>query len=390
MIREIRIKNFLSLRDIRLEPTPMLNVFVGPNSSGKTNFLAALKFLSHIAVFGLFKALSDRGGFGEVFWKGQTEENQIEFELSVEIPSGEIGLTPATYFIAIQGTAKGLVTVKRESLRVEYKGRPVDVIDLNAGHGTIKHIDGSKAFDPPGDPSISMLEFNTPNWAGTNFKNYLASMHFYDLIPHAMKLLKPFTRVPFLTETGDNLIEFLTTLKTGHTDSFRQIEQVVQDTFPDVEQLIPEPTQAGQVFLTAKERFLQKPVNVWNMAQGELSFIAFAALILSPPEFGAPITAVEEPESHLHPRLLGTLVELLRQTEAKLIAEGHGASQIFVTTHSPYLVDHLNLEELIVAEKARGETHYFSPRDKTELKELLSREPQGLGELWFTGALGGV
>ena len=368
----------------------MLNVFVGPNSSGKTNFLAALKFLHHVAALGLFKAFADRGGFNEVFWKGETTEDQIEFNLSVEIPTQEGQLLPAEYELAIQGSPTGTVTVRRESLRIEYRGRMIDVIDMRDGLGKINHLDGTKAFDSPNNPSISMLEFNTPNWGGTTFRNYLMSMHFYELVPQAMRQMKPFVKVPFLNEYGENLIEFLTTLKTSHSDAFRQIEQVVQDTFPYVEQLIPEPTQAGQVFLTAKERFLKRPVNVWNMAQGELGFIALVSLILSPPEFGAPITAVEEPESHLHPRLLETLVELLRQTEAKLIAEGQGASQIFTTTHSPYLVDHLNLDELIVTEKIKGQTQYSRPRDRAELKEMLSREPQGLGDLWFTGALGGV
>jgi predicted ATPase len=390
MIKTIRIKNFRSLKDVRLNPSPLLNVFVGPNSSGKTNFIDALKFLQHVASVGLFKALAERGGFPEVFWKGETTEDEIDFDLSVELPLLEGLPLPAHYRLTVQGSPTGLITVKRELLRIEQGGKCVDVIDMKSGHGNIRHLDGSKVFDSPNDPSISMLEFNTPNWVGSTFKQYLASTHFYDLIPRAMRQVKPFAKAPFLNELGDNLIEFLTTLKTSHSESFRQIEQVVQDTFPGLEQLIPEPNQVGQVFLTVREKFLKRPVNVWNMAQGALSFIAFASLILSPPEFGAPITCVEEPENHLHPRLLETLIELLRQTEARLVAEGQGVAQIFVTTHSPYLVDHLNLDELIVVEKVRGETGYSRPKDKAELRELLSRERQGLGDLWFTGALGGV
>jgi predicted ATPase len=391
MIKRIRIRNFRSLRKVELEPGPLLNAFVGPNASGKTSFVDALRFLTNLASVGLSKSLSDRGGFGEVFWKGETTEAEIEFDLSVELPiKVDEPSVSAHYTLIVEGSQTGLITVKREKLEVKKGGEFVDVIDIMAGHGTAKHLDGSKAFDPPGNPSISLLEFNIPNWIGSAFKEYLSHTHIYNLIPTAMRQIKPFAKATFLSEYGDNLVEFLTTLKTAHGDSFRQIEQVIKDTFPDLVELIPAPNQAGQVFLTTKEKFLKRPVNVWGMAQGELAFIAFVSLILSPPEFGAPITCVEEPENHLHPRLLEVLIELLRQTEARLIQEGQGPAQIFVTTHSPYLVDRLNLDELIVVEKVEGQTRFSRPREKAELRELLSRERQGLGELWFTGALGGV
>jgi predicted ATPase len=390
MIKSIGIRNYRSLRKIHLEPG-LRNVFVGPNAAGKSNFIDALRFLTHAAEVGLSKTFADRGGFAEVFWKGETTDNEIEFDIAVDLLLKlEEPPVPAHYLLNIEGSQTGLITVKREVLRIKHGDDFVNVIDMRAGHGNVKHLDGSKAFDPPDNPSLSMLEFNIPNWAGSYFKTYLRIIHFYDLVPRAMRQVKPFVKASFLNELGDNLVEFLTTLKTGHSEAFRQIEQVVKDTFPDVEQLIPEPNQAGQVYLTSKEKFLKRPISVWNMAQGELAFIAIASLILSPPEFGAPITCIEEPENHLHPRLLESLVELLRQNEARLVAEGYGVSQVFATTHSPYLVDRLNLDELIVVEKIRGETQYSRPRDKAELKELLAREQLGLGELWFTGALGGV
>jgi predicted ATPase len=391
MIKSIHIKNYRSLRDVNVEPG-LINVFVGPNASGKSNFLDALRFLTHMANVGLVKTFADRGGFAEVFWKGETTETSIEFDIQFEMPLPEgQARTGGRYVLIIEGSQRGLITVKRESLLLKQDaGGFVNIIDMQSGHGTAKHLDGSKAFDSPGNPAGSVLEFNVPNWIGTSFKTLVAQWHFYTLIPLAMKQIKPFTRANFLTEHGDNLIEFLTTLKTAHSESFRQIEQVVKDTFPGLEALAPEPNQAGQVFLRSRERFLKTPVSVWNMAEGELAFIAFAALILSPPEAGSMLTCVEEPENHLHPRLLETLIELLRQTESRLIAEGQGPSQVFVTTHSPYVVDRLKLDELIVVEKTKGETHYSRPQDKAELRALISREEQGLGELWFSGALGGV
>jgi hypothetical protein len=59
-------------------------------------------------------------------------------------------------------------------------------------------------------------------------------------------------------------------------------------------------------------------------------------------------------------------------------------------THSPYLIDHVDLDELIVFEKIAGQTRCSRPKDIAELRELLLKESVGLGELWFSGTLGGV
>jgi len=87
----------------------------------------------------------------------------------------------------------------------------------------------------------------------------------------------------------------------------------------------------------------------------------------------------------LHPRLLETLIEVFTQRQAEL---GHRAAQVIVTTHSPYLVDKMNLDDLIVIEKSNGASRCLRPASKKHLKELLEREELGLGELWYSGALG--
>ncbi len=69
---------------------------------------------------------------------------------------------------------------------------------------------------------------------------------------------------------------------------------------------------------------------------------------------------------------------------------GSRAAQIIVTTHSPYLVDRMTLDELIVVEKSDGATRCLRPASKKHLRELLEREELGLGELWYSGALGSI
>jgi predicted ATPase len=204
VITSIHIKNFRSLRDVKLEPG-RINVFVGPNASGKSNFLDALRFLTHMTNVGLVKTFADRGGFAEVFWKGVTDESTIEFDIAFEMPPLEgQPRTPGRYVLCIEGSQRGLLTVKRELLRLQTNtGEFRTIVDVQSGHGVAKHLDGSKAFDSPGNPSASALEFNVPNWIGASFKTLIAQWHFHSLIPLAMKQMKPFTRANFLTEHGD-------------------------------------------------------------------------------------------------------------------------------------------------------------------------------------------
>ena len=76
-------------------------------------------------------------------------------------------------------------------------------------------------------------------------------------------------------------------------------------------------------------------------------FIALASLILCPPELGAPLHCVEEVENHLNPRLIETLIKLLKQWQA-VYSKQMGAAQLFVTPHSPYVVDQFEIEDLII------------------------------------------
>jgi len=47
------------------------------------------------------------------------------------------------------------------------------------------------------------------------------------------------------------------------------------------------------------------------MSDGELAFLAWTSLILAPKELGAELYLIEEPENHLHPRLIEVMFELL-------------------------------------------------------------------------------
>ena len=69
MITKLRVRNFLSLKDVDVR-LGMRNVLLGPNNSGKSNLVRALRFLTRMARQGLAQALLEAGGPQDITWKG--------------------------------------------------------------------------------------------------------------------------------------------------------------------------------------------------------------------------------------------------------------------------------------------------------------------------------
>ncbi len=384
MITRLCVKNYLSIRDVDIV-LGQRNVLIGPNMSGKTNLIDCFKFLTNMVSSGLNKAFLDRGGFAEVVWKGSVE-SRISFQVTIEDREAAPELVKIyDYELSVVGSPTGLISVERERLEVRVGDQVSTLIDLKNGHGQVTRMDGSSAFDPPG-PGRSALEFAVPGWEGTSVRDFMIAWRFYRLLPSQMRQSNVAVGQQFLNEDGSNFSSWFMTLQTGYPEAFRLIKQAATDVLPDIAEILIPPTQFATTHMLTREKYLKRPVTIWHMSDGELMFLAWLSLILAPEDFGVALFCAEEPENHLHPRLLETLVELHTQRQHEL---GPHAAQLIVTTHSPYLVDRMNLDDLIVVEKKDGATRYTRPASKSHLKELLEREELGLGELWYSGALGG-
>ena len=235
------------------------------------------------------------------------------------------------------------------------------------------------------DPAKAVIEYDVPNWDGSFLRRIIASTDFYRLVPHLMRNINPTAAPPFLYEHGENLSAWLMHLQTRYTEAFARIRQACQDVLPDFADLFTWPTQQATVLLASREKPLKRPVTLPDMSDGELVFIALLSLLFSPADLRPALCFIEEAENHLHPRLIEALVEVLRQRQGEW--DPANATQVILTTHSPYLVDRLRLEEVIVFQKREGETIVSYPRDKAHLRELLEHKDLGLGDLFYSGAL---
>ncbi len=173
-------------------------------------------------------------------------------------------------------------------------------------------------------------------------------------------------------------------LQTRHSQEFARITSALNDVFPEFLELYTWPTPQATVFLASAERHLKSHVPVWQMSDGELCFIALLSLLFAPWEFGSPLYCIEEPENHLHPRMLKVLIDLHDQRQSEL---GDRAAQVLATTHSPIFVDQVDVMDVVVVSKRDGATRCVRPSDKPHLREILASEEIGLGDLVYSGAL---
>jgi len=385
VIKRIRVKNYLSLKDVALDLS-LRNVFVGPNMAGKSNFIKALQFLTNVSLIGLTASITKEGGFPRILWGG-IDEGNISFSLTGEILfPNEQKPRLYEYEISLIGSANtASFIIDREVLkRCDEKGDYI-LSDFRSGQGKGFHPDGTIAFEQKERSEKSFLEYSVPGWEGMGIKQIFSQWRFYQLIPSAMKQLNVTAKQYFLNIHGDNLSSWLHTLQTGYPDEYNRMIKVLQDVMADIIGVIAPPTQMGTTFIQIKEKYLRRPVDIWGISDGALHFLALLSLIIAPEELGAPLYCIEEPETHLNPQLIDSIIEILLQRQQEL---GSLAAQIIATTHHPYLIDKLSLDDLIAVYKKDGATHCIRGAEKANLKILLEQGDLSLSDLWYSDALG--
>jgi len=390
MITRLRVRNFKSLRDIDL-PLGPLNVLVGPNMAGKSNILDVLRFLFQVFfpeanTLGIGYALAQRGGPSEVLWKGG-EDKLMGIALE-GVDDDEPG-TNYKYELQLIVGAGNFVAVQNESLKLLRGGKEIDLLRQEGGSHRLANADGKDLGSVPSSgASVSALQYARPDWDGYKLHEWVRGWRFYHLVPPVMRQQSQIASGQLLTPGGDNVSAWLMWIQTHSPEAFGRINEVLRDLFPEIIHARTIPTRFNTVQLEISEKVLAQPTTGLQASDGLLVLLALLSLIYVPPELSGTLFCIEEPENHLHPKLLETLVALLRQVRQEILDSKKHLTQIIITTHSPYLVDQMSLDEVIWIEKKDGQTRAYRPADKEHLKKLVEDKELGIGDLMFAGALG--
>lgn len=372
MIETLKVQNYKSLKNIEI-PLKPLTVLVGPNAAGKSNILDCLGFLAEIArspdAQESANAFRKRGAYGDIVWGGRSQE---PISVSCKWRALHADEESFDYLLVIKaGEQHRPLNIIEEQLSTRAPG---------VGNGSFHRQDGTVRFGSSVkdiSPQQSVLHDRREPMV-RSVKEVITSWAFYDFVTQSMRQPQPVAKQTRLQPDGSNVATLLHWIFSEERKLFSQVEEHLKAAIPEVDELMSPLTEDGKTYVAWREKDIPGRIPAWNMSEGSVRLVAMllGLIVPQPPS----LVTFENPDLHLHAHLMQYLAEILKA--------GSRHSQIIITTHSPYLLDHIPPESVLIVWKEAGETKVKPVADTAELKEAL--KTLGLGELYYTGSLGGV
>lgn len=363
MINELHISGYRSVRELRL-PLKTLNVLTGPNGSGKSNLYNSVFLLAKTASGGFARAIAEEGGMSSVFWAGprkprsrassrpqpvrmvlgvktdsfsyelscglppQAPDDPTAFRLDPEIKEERVWIEdstsrPVTFF---ERSSSGTWIRDTSGRRTSYSG------ELFASEGIF-----SQLSEPHLYPELSALRMEMGQWRFYH--------HFRTDKDSVLRRPQIGVRTPILSHDGSDLAAALQTIvEIGDGEG---LLEEVERTFNGASLIIDH--GKGVFSIRLQMPGLTRPLDATELSDGTLRYLCLLAALMSPRP--PRLLALNEPETSLHPDLLDGL--------AQMIVRASTDSQLWITTHSPYLselIERYSGEPSIELELVTGET----------------------------------
>ena len=376
-IENLRVQNYRALQELELKKITPLTVFLGPNGSGKSTIFDVFAFLSECFTVGLRKAWDRRGRFKELRTRGQESSIIIELKYRETLASPLI-----TYHLAIN-EANNRPYVAEEWLhwRRGPKGAPFRFLDFKEGEGIVISGENPQEEDERISERLDSAEFLAVSTLGqlakhlrvSALRRFITSWYLSYLTADNTRNQPEAGAQERLSSTGDNLPNVIQYLKEDHPQRLESILQTLSRRIPRLEKVEASIMPNGQLLLQIKDAPFQSPILAKFASDGTLKMLAYLTILYdpSPPQ----LVGIEEPENHLHPRLLPELAEECRAATA--------STQLMVTTHSPFFVDGLKPEEVwVLYRDDNGFTQAKRTSAMQGVKEFIQNGAL-LGQLWM-------
>ena len=329
MIESIEFKNFKALRDAKL-PLGQLTLIVGPNGSGKSTALSAFDFLRN---------------------PGQKNFDKLR-------TAG----TPDTGVVSI--IARGGIDKRQYEMTASWSR-------TQGGTSTVRPLGIN-------DSDVQL-----------QFTNAIGRAHVFSL--DAVAVGNPVHLQPKmeLARNGANLPGVLDRLRDEHPEGFEALSDQLVRWVPEFDRILFETPQPGFRSICLRTRDGHHIIRAADLSQGTLIAVALLtiAYLPQPPS----VVCLEDPDHGLHPRLLREVRDALYHLAYPGAAdEKRKPVQVVATTHNPYFLDLFreHPEEIVIAEKSGIEATFSRLADRKDIDEILENAP--LGEVWYSGVLGGV
>jgi len=406
VIERIVIENFKSLRKVDLSLGRM-NLFIGTNASGKSNFLDALRVLQGIGSgFTINETLNGkpkgatsevwegiRGGSAHALLSGATGTNRVEIDVYGSLEEEPPPLN-WSYHVAFLPLDNGKVT--RERLEV---GKYVRSFSWDTNLG-LSHVEAARGRSPllrphafgnsDGETELQERLQRLPEDIRTELllqerssnvlAKLLSNVQRIDPDPKVLRSYSQPLQALRMGERGENFASLIRTIcedeetKGSYLSWLRELRPAEVDDVGTLAGAVGEP----MFMLRENGREFPAPI----LSDGTLRFAAITSAFFQPELPG--VMMIEEIENGIHPSRLQLLMDLLRSRS------GHGRTQIVATTHSPLALDWLQEEEyattfLCRRDEATGESSILPLTEVPRFMDVAKNHPVSelLSEGWL-------
>lgn len=354
MINYLEIKGYKSIKNLELEMKP-INILIGSNGVGKSNFVSFFKLINAIFNLRLQKFVQEEKADNLLYFGRKTTESLFG---KLIFDSGN-GNNNAYYFNLIQTKEGGLFFDKEGS------GYNVERENIISNYYVNYNLEES---------GITKSGSYRNNYLSKHLIN-IQVFHFHDT--SATSFLRRECDIndnQYLKQDGRNLPAFLYLLKEKHPKIYNRIEKTIQTVAPYIDKFILEPSRLDENEIALRwvdKGDAESNFSAYQLSDGTLRFIALATLLMQPTP--PSVIIIDEPELGLHPFAIGKLAGMIQSASSK--------SQIIVATQSPGLISKFEPEDVIVMDRSVEE-------NQTVFKRLNSHnlsvwfEKFTLGDLW--------
>lgn len=362
MIEKVIIKNFKSIRDIDV-PLRNLNVLIGSNGVGKSNFISFFELTKSIFQQRFGAYTMDHGGIDNLLYKGRKVSDQIVGLL-------DFANTNAFEFI-----------LRPKQSGAGYIAQTADYFNNNQDQSKSYRLWNKMVWDTNTDESDIITNLK---WRASYIKAYLNSFtvyHFHDTSESSpMRGLCQIGNNEYLRENGSNLAAYLFSLYHTDKKSFDLIEATVRSIAPYFKRfdLKPDRNLPSQIALEWQENESDMYLNGYSFSDGTIRFIALATLLLQAklPQ----VIIIDEPELGLHPAAINKFAAMVKRASRNC--------QVILSTQSANLVNCFEPEDIIVVDRDNGQT-VFKRLDADLLSVWMDDYDYSLSDVWEKNLIGG-
>lgn len=354
-ITRMSLRRFKAVRELNDVPLRPFNVLIGRNATGKSTLLEALQWID-TAVRQTTNVACDRyNGISDLINRSETGDDR-SFELELRFAPLGPGRRVFSHYAITIGDVDGQAQVVDESLEVGVTTREDVTIPDVQRHG--KRVGKGRII--PDRLQLSRIEEESPAF-GLDLATFWENAVFLRLEPTDRTQNPPLRRGsldPLLDEHGARLIPLIDELDD---DGREELVDMLRSVLPDVRdvEVLRRGRRAShyaihEAVADGDDERRPLPIPSWMLSEGTRRMTAIFALLAHRP--GPSLLCIEEVENGLDPisvrKVLGHLKEASRR-----------GVQVIVTTHSPWLLDDVDLEDVLVVRRRRGETTYTRLQD---------------------------